>query len=60
MLANYTRPPGPSNRGERSEVAWDKRPIHEQAYDIRDKHRLRIEKEIKNGTGRLNELKSLI
>jgi hypothetical protein len=30
MLNNHAKPPGPSNRGIRSEIIYDKRPISEQ------------------------------
>jgi len=37
MLKNHSKPPGPSNRGERSELKADKRPIADQIMsNIRD------------------------
>lgn len=37
MLQNHTRPPGPSNRGQRSELIYDKRPLADQIMEnIRD------------------------
>jgi hypothetical protein len=33
MLNNHAKPPGPSNRGLRSEIIYDKRPISEQIND---------------------------
>lgn len=54
MLANYTRPPGPSNRGERSKLIYDKRPMHEQALDIKDCKKLRYRNE------KLKDLRSLL
>ena len=40
MLINYAGPPGPANRGIKSEVSQDRRPMHEQAADIKDKKRI--------------------
>lgn len=54
MLINHKGPPGPSNRGEKSEVKYDKRPMHEQALDIKDNRR--ISTKSKN----LTELNSLL
>ena len=47
MLYNYARAPGASNRGERSELIWDKRPVHEIALDLKVKrnHKLQENKE---------------
>lgn len=33
MLQNHTRPPGPQNRGQRSELIHDKRPLADQIMD---------------------------
>lgn len=54
MLANYARPPGPSNRGERSQLIYDKRPIYEQALEIKDRKKLRYRNE------KLKDLRSLL
>ena len=56
MLYNYARAPGASNRGERSELIWDKRPVHEIALDLKVKrnHKLQENKE------ELDELKALM
>lgn len=45
MLNNHAKPPGPSNRGVRSEIIYDKRPISEQI----DEHIVDHEKPSKNG-----------
>ena len=42
MLANHKRPPGPENRGDRSRLIYDKRPVHEIALDINDRVKLSI------------------
>lgn len=55
MLQNHAKPPGPSNRGLRSELKWDKRPIDIQIIDrVKDVQKPRPdEKELK-------ELKDLL
>ena len=46
MLKNHKKPPGPFNRGERSALIYDKRPLAEQILtNIRD-----VEKTTKDGS----------
>ena len=58
MLANHKRPPGPENRGERSKMLYDKRPVHEIALDINDSASLELSEQVNES--KMSELKSLL
>ena len=62
MLANHRRPPGPENRGDRSRLLYDKRPVHEIALECKDKTKLSLVDDSKDSKepSKLTELKSWI
>ena len=56
MLQNHARPPGPYNRGQRSLVIYDKRPLVEQIVDrIVDREPQTDLKEVDNYFDKFND-----
>ena len=54
MLSSHSRALCYKNRGDRSERMWDKRPLHEQAHDVKDATKLTI------NDAKLREFKSFL